>query len=122
MLTLISDTSPGVHDMLIAACDPERYQQLGAAPGHRSCANNLREVAHQHGFEIPVVPQPVNVFMSSPPLPDGTIEWRASPSGPGDAITLRAEMDLIVIVSSCPMDLIEISVGGLTDLRLDVVA
>src|ERR1700709_1918210 len=29
ILTLAGDTSPGVHDMLIAACDPARYRALG---------------------------------------------------------------------------------------------
>jgi len=38
ILTLVADTSPGVHDMLIAAYDPERYRMLGA-PGHASCAD-----------------------------------------------------------------------------------
>src|SRR2546427_4174928 len=42
ILTLVADTSPGEHDMLIAACDPQRYAQLGA-PDHRSCATNMRE-------------------------------------------------------------------------------
>jgi len=36
ILTLVADTSPGVHDMLIAACDPERYRMLGV-PGHACC-------------------------------------------------------------------------------------
>jgi uncharacterized protein len=31
ILTLVADTSPGAHDMLIAACDPERYRALGAS-------------------------------------------------------------------------------------------
>src|ERR1700753_3521656 len=30
MLTLVEDTSPGVHDMLWTACDAERYRMLGA--------------------------------------------------------------------------------------------
>ena len=34
ILTLVADTSPGVHDMLIAACDPEHYRMLGP-PGLR---------------------------------------------------------------------------------------
>src|SRR5438067_6056022 len=30
ILAFEQDTSPGVHDMLIAVCDVERYRQLGA--------------------------------------------------------------------------------------------
>jgi uncharacterized protein YcgI (DUF1989 family) len=120
MLTLVADTSPGVHDMLIAACDPARYAQLGASADHRSCAMNLRGIAAEFGFAVPVIPQPVNVFMNTPARADGSIEWLVSPSRAGDEIVFRAEMDLVVVVSSCPMDILEISGGGLTDLELGV--
>src|ERR1700741_688297 len=43
MLTLVEYTSPGVHDTVIAACDPFRYAQLGADPSHRSCCVNFAE-------------------------------------------------------------------------------
>jgi uncharacterized protein YcgI (DUF1989 family) len=39
-MTIEQDDTPGVHDMLIAACDPERYEGLGVS-GHASCADNL---------------------------------------------------------------------------------
>ncbi|MEI7761224.1 MAG: urea carboxylase-associated family protein [Thermoleophilia bacterium] len=42
ILTLVADDSPGVHDMLCAACTPERYQLLGAEGWHASCEENLR--------------------------------------------------------------------------------
>jgi len=122
MLTLVEDTSPGVHDFLIAACDPERYALLGADPGHRSCAGNLCEAALALGFEPVVIPQPVNLFMNTPALPDGRIDYRTSPARPGDRVVLQAEMDVVVIVSSCPMDLIAISDGELTDLVMEMVA
>src|SRR5487761_1409042 len=41
LLTLVADTSPGVHDTLMASCDAERYRQLGAEGGHASCAGNF---------------------------------------------------------------------------------
>ena len=34
MLKLVSDTSPGVHDTIIAACDLPRYRQLGVKGYH----------------------------------------------------------------------------------------
>src|SRR5262245_49973727 len=36
MLTLTADSSPGIHDLLLAACDPARYALLGADASHRS--------------------------------------------------------------------------------------
>jgi uncharacterized protein YcgI (DUF1989 family) len=43
MLTIVEDTTEGVHDTLIAACDTARYRELGGEEGHRNCANNLVE-------------------------------------------------------------------------------
>ena len=74
ILTLVADTSPGVHDMLIAACDPERYRMLGA-PGHASCADNVHHALAQIGLATDAVPQPVNVFMNIPVGTEGDLSW-----------------------------------------------
>ena len=64
LLTLTEDTSPGVHDTLIAACDPERYRQLGAEAGHASCAENFRAALVTLGIQTDHVPAPLNLFMN----------------------------------------------------------
>lgn len=122
ILTLVSDTSPGIHDLLIAACDPERYRQLGAEGHHDSCEENLRENAAAVGFTPAFTPQPVNLFMNTPPMADGRIDYREAESGPGDRVELRAELDAYVVVSACPMDLIQISGGGPTSLELERIS
>ncbi|WP_340688210.1 urea carboxylase-associated family protein [Amycolatopsis coloradensis] len=121
ILTLIDDTSPGEHDMLIPACDPARYAALGA-PGHRSCAANLREALADEGlgFTGPT-PQPINVFMRVPVGEGGRLTWLTANSRPGDAVTLRAEMDCVVVVSACPQDLVRISDAGLSPLAIETV-
>jgi uncharacterized protein len=50
ILTLLSDSSPGVHDTLIAACDIWRYRELAHKPVdsdpeyyHANCADNCRD-------------------------------------------------------------------------------
>lgn len=47
MLTIVEDTTSGVHDTLIAACDRFRYHELGVVGAlegtHRNCADNLIE-------------------------------------------------------------------------------
>jgi uncharacterized protein YcgI (DUF1989 family) len=122
ILTLVADTSPGLHDMLIAACDPERYAQLGA-PGHRSCAANMREALADigHPYTGPT-PQPINVFMRIPVGADGTLSWLPAPTAAGDAITFRAELDAVVVVSSCPQDLVGINRGAPSPLAVEVLA
>jgi uncharacterized protein YcgI (DUF1989 family) len=119
ILTLVDDTSPGVHDMLIAACDPARYQALGVEE-HASCAANLHGALAQIGMSVDVVPQPVNVFMNIPVGADGELSWLAATSRPGDALTLAAEMDCVVVVSACPMDLNAINGVGPTQLAVEV--
>ncbi|MBF6073175.1 DUF1989 domain-containing protein [Nocardia beijingensis] len=115
-----NDTSPGVHDMLIAACDPERYAAYGD-PDHASCAENLRRAMAELGHgALPVIPQPINVFMRIPVAADGTLSWLEAATEPGDAITFRAEMDCIVVVSACPQDHNVINGTGPTSLAMKV--
>ncbi len=109
ILTLVEDTSPGRHDMLIPACDPARYRGLGHPGGHASCAENLATALRTLGIATAVVPQPVNVFMDITPNAEGDLEWRSSPAAPGAAVTFRAELDCVVVVSACPQDLVGIN-------------
>jgi uncharacterized protein len=120
ILTLVGDTSPGVHDMLIAACDPARYRALGLIEEHASCADNLRSAAAQIGLTIDSVPQPVNVFMNIPVGANGELEWLAATSRPGDAVTFEAAMDCAVVVSACPMDLNSINGERPTSLAIEI--
>jgi uncharacterized protein YcgI (DUF1989 family) len=121
ILTLTADTSPGAHDMLIAACDPARYEALGVA-GHASCADNLRIALSRLEIATPVVPQPVNVFMNIPVGADGELSWLPAPSRPGDAVTFDADMDCVIVVSACPMDLNPINGDRPTSLAIEFVA
>ena len=121
ILTLVADTSPGVHDMLIAACDPERYRLMGAQ-GHASCADNLHHALAQIGLAADAVPQPVNVFMNIPVGSGGDLSWLPAVSRPGDAVTLTAEMDCAVVLSACPMDLNAINGRRPTSLAIDITS
>ncbi|MFQ6392681.1 DUF1989 domain-containing protein [Nocardia sp. KC 131] len=122
ILTYLADTSPGVHDMLIAACDPERYAALGD-PVHASCADNLRRAMAELGHPpLSFIPQPINVFMQIPvATEDGTLSWLGAPTVPGDSVVLRAEMDCVIVVSACPQDHNVINGPGPTPLSLQVL-
>ena len=120
ILSVVEDTSPGRHDMLYAACDPARYASLGAPASHRSCAGNLAEVLRGRELDLTAVPQPLNIFMDVQPRPDGTIVSAPASSRPGDYIAFRATQDCLVVLSSCPMDIVPISSGGITPLELQV--
>jgi uncharacterized protein len=120
MLIVLRDTSPGYHDLLIAACDPVRYEQLGVEGWHASCAENLANALARMELSVSHVPQPFNIFMHTPPVEDGTIAFLPAESSPGDRFEMEALMDLVLVVSACPSDIVGINAGGLSDLAIEV--
>ena len=121
LLTLIEDTSPGAHDTLIAACDRERYRQLGATGHHANCADNFRRALSVRGIQPDHVPSPLNLFMHIAWREDGGLEFLASPARAGDYVTLEAVTDVTVVLSACPMDLNPINAGGPQDVGIEVL-
>jgi uncharacterized protein YcgI (DUF1989 family) len=111
MLSFESDTSPGVHDTVIAACDPARYAKLGCTEGHASCADNLRRALQSLDLAPPPCPASFNLWMNIPVLPTGDVEWREPVSKPGDSVIFRALVDCIMVMSACPQDVIPINAG-----------
>lgn len=109
ILTLTEDTSPGVHDTLIAACDIWRYRNLGCKEYHRNCTDNLREAMAELGLVPPECPSPLNLWMNIPVVDNDGIQWLPPVSRPGDYVVLRAEIDCIVAMSACPQDMIPIN-------------
>ncbi len=116
ILTLVEDTSPGIHDTFMAACDRQRYALLGVKGYHRNCRDNMFEGMLGLGV---TPPQPIlasfNIFMHIAVLPDGNgLDTRATASKPGDYVVLRAEMDCYVAFSACPQDIVRIqgAAGG----------
>ncbi len=120
VLTLEADDSPGVHDMLIAACDAERYELLGAQP-HASCAENFLQAVTPFGLRDITVPQSVNLFMRIPIGDDDGLGWEPALSTAGDSVTLRVDLDCIAAVSACPQDIIPINGRRPTPILLEVL-
>jgi len=105
----VTDTSPGIHDTLIAACDLYRYRNLGVLGYHDNCADNMRLALKAIGLRAREVPQPFNLWMNIPIRPDYSIDWLPPASKAGDYVEFRAVMDCIVVMSACPQDIIPIN-------------
>jgi uncharacterized protein YcgI (DUF1989 family) len=124
MLTLAEDDSGGVHDTLIAACDPERYRALGFHGWHASCSDNFRQVvAKVRGSGWATrrpVPDPLNLFMAVETSQSGELSLRESVAAPGSRVILRAHQDLRIVVSACPQDLVPISGSEGPPRRVDL--
>ncbi|CAD0113658.1 unnamed protein product [Aureobasidium uvarum] len=132
MLTLIEDTSSGVHDTLIPACDPQRYKALEIEDWeqHGSCAENLvlalKELNDRAGLKGPKgvgasvtvnsVPAPLNLFMNIPWKGDkGDLSFESPKCKEGDYVRFKAERDIVVIMSACPNDVQQINKGQSKD-------
>ena len=110
ILTLEEDTTPGVHDTLIAACDKARYRQLGVTGHHDNCSDNLRNALLSVGRVIPLnTPDPLNLFMNIPVSEKGDLAFESPTSAKGQYVRFRAETDCIVAMSACPQDLVKVN-------------
>ena len=109
ILTLIEDTSGGIHDTLLAACDRYRYELLGCEGYHDNCTDNLEAALGELGLTPPETPSPWNLFMNIPVGADGSVSFEPPVSKPGDHVTLRAEMDCVIAFSACPQDMVPIN-------------
>ncbi len=119
MVEIVRDDT-GRHDMLIAACDPWRYEYDFGVTGHRSCSDNFLEALREWRIERHQLPHPVNFFQNMR-YPDGRVEFGESLAKVGDVVELRALMNLVAAVSACPMDLNPISGYKTRDLAIEVV-
>ena len=109
ILTLVEDSSPGIHDTVIAACDRYRYENLGCTEYHDNCTDNLAAGLAELGLQPPETPSPLNLFMNIPVIDGNAIDFLPPVSTPGSYVSWRAEMDCIVAFSACPQDIIPIN-------------
>lgn len=109
ILTVVEDTTPGIHDTLMAACDVHRYEQLGAHGYHDNCTDNLHRALEAIELKADETPSPLNLFMNVPVDAGGSLSFQPPVSKPGEYIALRAEMDLIIVFSACPQDMVPVN-------------
>jgi uncharacterized protein YcgI (DUF1989 family) len=119
LVEIVEDTSPGVHDILIACCDHQRYQQLGADGYHDNCADNFRRSLLAIGIKAKHVPSPFNVWMNIPVSSEGGYTWEAPVSSPNDLIRLKALEDAIFVMSACPQDMTPVNGVGVQPAELE---
>ncbi|MBX4864112.1 urea carboxylase-associated family protein [Rhizobium bangladeshense] len=124
MMTLVDDSAALRHDTLLCPCNAELYQQLGRNGYHRSCSDNFHEALSARAADLPFTPASLNLFMNVRVHSDGTLERHAPASKAGDFVALRAEMDLVLVLSACPQDITVINGDDRTprDVAIRIVA
>lgn len=109
MLTLLEDTTPGVHDILMCSCSQPIYQRMGCSEYHDNCEDNLHAALKELGLASAHTPAPLNLFMNYPVDGAGRFSRQPPVTKPGDYVTMRAERDLVLVLSACPQDLMPIN-------------
>ncbi len=69
---------------------------------HHGCRENFLTEAARHGLGVRDLVSNLNWFMNVPVEADGALGIVDGISAPGKRVALRAEMDVLVIVSNCP--------------------
>jgi len=103
MMTLMADTC-GYHDTCAGACSCESNT---VRFGHEtrfmhSCRENFLAELQKYGMGKRDLVSNVNFFMNVPIRPDGEMTVVDGVSEPGGYVDLRAEMDVLVLISNCP--------------------
>ena len=125
MLTFLDDTSPGRHDMAFAPCDPGFYIDRGGDASHPNCRDNFYQAINKLDIKMERVPDPFNLFQNTVPMVDGDYDSGQTLTNPGDYVEFRTEVDVIVVVTACSVDLpikgVEPIGSKSTPLRIEVV-
>ncbi len=101
MMTVVED-SCGRHDTIYGCCSIELDKVRYGTTKTRGCRSNFESELAQHGLGPKDIVSNVNFFMSVPVAADGAVAIAEGRSKPGDHVDLRAEMDLLVVISNCP--------------------
>ncbi|WP_277967911.1 urea amidolyase associated protein UAAP2 [Sphingomonas echinoides] len=100
----ITATSVDYHDTIGGACSCEsntlRYGHHTKA--QHACVDNFLDANVRAGRGKRDMVSNINFFMNVPVEPDGALGIVDGISAPGLTVDLRAEMDVIVVVSNCP--------------------
>jgi len=106
LMTITADTV-GRHDTLGGACATEsntvRYA-LEKKTMHACRDSYLLAVVEneKYGLTKRDITHNINFFMNVPVTPDGGLTFADGVSGPGKYVEMRAEMNVIVLISNCP--------------------
>jgi urea carboxylase-associated protein 1 len=105
LLTITADTC-GRHDTLGGACAQEsnmvRYA-IEKRQMHACRQSFIKAIQHwKHGLEKRDITSNINFFMNVPVTPEGVLTFEDGVSDAGKYVELRAEMDVLMVVSNCP--------------------
>lgn len=101
LMTIVADTC-GRHDTLYGCCSIEIDEVRFSKTNSQGCQQNFESELARHGMGPKDVVANINFFMYVPVETDGAVAIADGLSRPGDHVDLRADMDVLVVISNCP--------------------
>jgi urea carboxylase-associated protein 1 len=101
LFTVTEDTC-GYHDTIGGCCSAESNYVRYGVRNTPNCRDNFLRALEPFGLGLKDIVANVNWFMYVPVEGDGRMAIVDGRSRPGDAVTLRADMDALAVISNCP--------------------
>jgi urea carboxylase-associated protein 1 len=101
MFRVIDDTC-GHHDTIGGCCSRESNRVRYGVQEGPYCRNNFLRALSRHGLGKKDIVANINFFMYVPIGKDGRMAIVDGHSKPGDYVDLKAEMDVLAVLSNCP--------------------
>ena len=101
MFRVIDDTC-GRHDTIGGCCSRESNRVRYGVAESPNCRDNFLRALSRHGLGKKDIVANINFFMNVPVTETGGLEFVDGVSAPGKYVEMRAEMDVVVLISNCP--------------------
>lgn len=121
MMTIAEDSCGG-HDTIFGCCSFAVDQVRYGKQNGECCQRNFEREMARHDLGPEHVVANVNLFMNVPVASDGHVEITDSQSKAGDFVDLRADMDVLAVLSNCPQELNPAAGDGPTPIRAIIYA
>lgn len=101
LMTVTADTV-GRHDTVYGCCsNPNNFLRYGVRTTE-SCYSNFERILARFGLGQEAIVPNINWFMSVPVLDDGSAGVAEAILKPGSYVSLRAECNVLAVLSNCP--------------------
>ncbi|MFG1361406.1 DUF1989 domain-containing protein [Xanthobacter pseudotagetidis] len=101
LFTIVADTC-GHHDTIGGCCSARLNAFRYGAKDQPNCRDNFLRELKRYGMGPRDLAANVNFFMYVPVGADGAMDMGPGISMPGDYVDLRAECDVLAVISNCP--------------------
>ncbi len=122
-MTVVDDTTSGGHDTIAGCCSSWSNEMLYGVPNAPGCRENFLAALAKYDMGWTDIVPNVNFFCSVPVYEDGHTESTVfvdGSSSAGDYIELRAEINVLAVVSNCPQVNNPCNSGNPTDIRIQI--